>query len=68
MRREKENVRRKEDTKNIKKTLKNMRKKCGTIELKRLLYLPGGPIISTSHLKISLSSTRPAENPINIRD
>lgn len=41
-----------------------MRKKCGTIQLKRLLYLPGGPIISTSHLKMSLSSTRPAENPI----
>lgn len=25
--------------------------------------LPGGPIIRTSHLKMSLSSTRPAENP-----
>lgn len=24
---------------------------------------PGGPIISTSHLKISLSSRSPAENP-----
>lgn len=26
--------------------------------------LPGGPIIRTSHLKISLSSTSPAENPL----